>query len=250
VDSPADDDGAGHLRHAHLRELAVAFDELGDQVRSGPRDALDSLVHVARDQVPGAHSVSVTTLRRGRFDTAAATDDLARRADAEQYDVGRGPCIDAALDATTYRTGDIANDDRWPEFGRRAAALGVRSMLSYRLSLGDDDTIAALNLFSTDLDAFDDDAVVVGLLLATHGAVAVMASRDRQEARDIHHAVESNRVIGTAVGILMSRHHLSQQQAFDLLSVVSQNTNRRLAGIAEDVVAHGDLEPGIEVPPR
>lgn len=160
--------------------------------------------------------------------------------------VGSGPCTDAALDATVYCTRDIGQDARWPEFGRRAAQLGVESMLSYRLNLGDDDTIAALNIFSREQDAFDDDGPAIGVLLATHGAVAVMASKDRVEVDNLSRAVESNRLNGTAVGILMSTHLLSRQQAFDLLSVVSQNANRTLADIAADVVSHGDLTPVIE----
>ena len=250
MDSPLDSVGDGTERTDHLRALAVAFDELGRQVHEQPSDAMDSLVNVTKDRVPGAHSVSVTSLRRGQFVTSAATDDFARQVDAEQYDVGSGPCIDAALDERTYRTGDIGHDERWPEFGKRAAALGVNSMLSFRLSLGDDDTIAALNIFSRDRDAFDDDSLAIGLLLATHGALAVMASKKHMDVQNLNQALESNRLIGTAVGILMSKHLLSQKQAFDVLSVVSQNTNRKVADLAADVTAHGDLEPGIELPGR
>ncbi|MGB7818781.1 MAG: GAF and ANTAR domain-containing protein [Ornithinibacter sp.] len=248
MNGPDGDSAVNAVLQRDLRSLAAAFANLGEQVDAKPTEALGSLVSVTRERVTGADSVSVTTLRRGQFVTAAATDHLAREVDAAQYEVGSGPCVDAALDATIYRTGDIKRDTRWPEFGRRAAELGVASMLSYRLNLGDDDTVAALNLFSRDEEAFDDESATIGLLLATHGAVAVMASKGRLEVDNLTRALESNRLIGTAMGILMSTHHLTQQQSFDLLSVVSQNTNRKLADIAADVVAHGDLEPGVETP--
>lgn len=225
----------------HLRSVADAFAEIGRQIEAGPGAAAESLVNVTAARVPGAECVSVTTLRRGRFETTAATSPLARDADSIQYDVGSGPCVDAALDASTYRTGDVQHDERWPEFGQRVSSLGVRSMLAFRLHLERDDTVAALNLYSREVDAFDDDAMMMGLLLATHGAVAFKAVASSRQADELTKALQSSRMIGTAVGILMATHLLSQQQAFDLMSVASQNSNRRLADIAADVVGQGSL---------
>jgi hypothetical protein len=60
------------------------------------------------------------------------------------------------------------------------------------------------------------------------------------------------------MGVLMNRHKISRSQAFDLLRVASQNTNRKLADIAVDVADTGVLDlPGPaddlarrDVPPR
>jgi hypothetical protein len=41
------------------------------------------------------------------------------------------------------------------------------------------------------------------------------------------------------MGVLMNRHKISRSQAFDLLRVASQNTNRKLADIAFDVADTG-----------
>lgn len=238
LDSRAD----APARQEHLHAIAEAFAQIGAQIETAPGAALDSLVRVTAALLPGAQSVSVSTLRRGAFETSAATDSFARQADAIQYDVGSGPCVDAALDATTFRTGDIQHDERWPEFGQRVSALGVRSMLAYRLHHDDDGMVAALNIYSQEQNGFDDAALMMGLLLATHGALALRAARSSHEAVQLNHALQSSRTIGTAVGILMSTHVLSQQQAFDLMSVSSQNSNRKLHDIAADVVAAGDLE--------
>jgi len=62
-------------------------------------------------------------------------------------------------------------------------------------------------------------------------------------------------VIGTAIGILMAVRGITEPEAFDLLRVVSQHTNRKLRDIAEDVVRlgpprlPGDGRPG-RCPPR
>ncbi len=237
-------------RQEHLRSVADAFAQIGAQIVTAPGEGLASLVEVTAARVPGAQAVSVTTLRRGTFETSAATNSFARRADAIQYEVGAGPCVDAALDATTYRAGDIQHDERWPEFGHRVSSLGVRSMLAYRLHLEGQDMVAALNIYSKQLHAFDDDAMTMGLLLATHGALTLRAASSSREAVHLNKALKSSRTIGTAIGILMSTHVLSQQQAFDLISVASQNSNRKLVDVASDVVAEGDLESVLELRAR
>jgi len=50
-----------------------------------------------------------------------------------------------------------------------------------------------------------------------------------------------NRCIGAAIGIVMGRHRLTQDQAFSLLRRTSQNSNRKLGDIADDVLYRGDI---------
>lgn len=63
------------------------------------------------------------------------------------------------------------------------------------------------------------------------------------EARiaNLERALLSNRRIGMAVGILMARRRVTEQQAFDLLRQQSSLHNVKLAAIAEEVVYTGDL---------
>ena len=65
----------------------------------------------------------------------------------------------------------------------------------------------------------------------------------RAEARgdQIRAGLESNRIIGTAIGILMTEHHLSAAPAFQLLVAASQHSNRKLRDIAADVTTTGRL---------
>lgn len=229
-----------------LMHLAEAFDELGALLGASESSAFDALVKVAVERVRGTESASVTTLMDGRFETVAATDDDCRRADLIQYELGSGPCVDAILDEAVYRPTNLATDDRWPEFGRRVSAeVGMASMLSYRLFLERDHVIGGLNLYSRTAGAFDDEAAMVGLLLATHGAMAVKAATSEEQVANLQRALETNRDIGTAIGILMARFTLTRQQAFTVLAVASQRANRKLADIAQEVVETGqvDLNP-------
>jgi hypothetical protein len=65
------------------------------------------------------------------------------------------------------------------------------------------------------------------------------------EARDkianLERALTSSRRIGAAMGVLMYRHKITIDQAFELLRVASQVTHRKLRDVAEDVLTSGEL---------
>lgn len=238
---------------ATLLDVAVMFAELGAQLASvTTRDvpktetgAFDAVAQTAVRRVHGAQAASITTYRHGKFTTVTSTDEHALQADLIQYAVGSGPCVDAILEQTIYQPTDLQHDHRWPVFGKRAhQELGWTSMLSYRLSnsLMADDVAAGLNIYSRQSAAFDDIAVRMGLLLATHGALAIAAGATHNRNRHLERALRSNREIGIAQGVLMNRHGLTRQQAFDLLRISSQNTNRKLADVAAAVGDTGQLD--------
>ena len=70
-----------------------------------------------------------------------------------------------------------------------------------------------------------------------------MAVAGAQNEEHLRRAVSSRDVIGQAKGILMERYKLTADQAFQVLARVSQQTNRRLADIAEELTQTGSV-PG------
>jgi signal transduction histidine kinase/DNA-binding response OmpR family regulator len=60
-------------------------------------------------------------------------------------------------------------------------------------------------------------------------------------AAQLRGALDSNRIIGTATGILMATHRLSAAQGFQLLARASQDSNRKLRDLAVQVVESGRL---------
>ena len=68
----------------------------------------------------------------------------------------------------------------------------------------------------------------------------------QQRVATLQVALASNRRIGMAVGILMVRHRLTEDQAFELLRQYSSRTNVKPAAVADEVVHTGDLP---RVPP-
>ncbi len=228
----------------YLRGVAEAFAELGSRMAGEDSpDPFEAITTVARDRVPGAAGASITTLRDGGFVTVAATDERSRRADAIQFELGSGPCLDAILAAPMYRPRDLRTDERWPVYGRRVAEeLGLMSMLSYRMFLPSTGTVAGLNLYAEGADAFTDRDAMTGLLLATHGAQAATVTFYDRHVQNLERALRSNRHIGMAMGVLMATHKVTEEQAFDLLSITSQNTNRKVFDLALEVVETGALD--------
>ena len=60
----------------------------------------------------------------------------------------------------------------------------------------------------------------------------------------LRNALQRNRTTGTAVGMVMTRYELDAQQAFKVLARISQQSNRKLHDIAEELVRTGEL-PGV-----
>ena len=198
---------------------------------------------MARERVPGATWVSVSVLRSEHFITAASTDEQALRADALQYELGDGPCLQAVLNNSLYVTGQVSSDPRWDHWGTRVKdEVGVNSVLSQRLHLmNQDGVVAGLNIYSDTLDAFDRAAVGLALILATHGGMVLSERLASHRAENLTKALQSNREIGVAMGVLMNLNQLTRQEAFDVLRVASQNSNRKLADIAVEVADTGAL---------
>jgi len=220
-------------------ELARSLEEHDD-----PDAVLAEIVRAAVAMVPGADegSISVVTGRSG-VGSQAPTGDLPVQVDALQEETGQGPCLDAAFEEQTVRVIDMASEDRWPQFAPRAREAGAGSMLSLQLYV-EGDNLGALNLYSRTPRAFDDESEQVGLLFASHAAVAYASVR--KEAQ-LAHAVASRDLIGQAKGILMERYKISPERAFLVLTRVSQNSNRKLHDIAAELARTGTV-PGIPAP--
>ncbi|KLU09298.1 GAF and ANTAR domain-containing protein [Kocuria sp. SM24M-10] len=227
-----------------LGEVAQALTRLGERLEASPADSLvDAVVRCAVEWVDGARWASVTVLQQGSFRTLGHTGPEAAAADALQYDLRSGPCVDAVLDESVLVSGNLAHDDRWPGYGPRVVReVGVTSVLSHRLRLiGDPELIASLNLYSDAPDAFDEHAVWAGTLLATHAGLGISVAVTHRRAAHLETALRTNREIGTAIGILMARHRVTREQAQELLRLASQDTNRKMSEIAAEVVRTGEL---------
>jgi hypothetical protein len=239
--------GSDASETVNARELVALYTDLGRRIDAltTANDALAAITAVSIEVVPGADHASITRSRGDHFQTLAPTDAVATAADRLQYALNSGPCVDSARADHPLLAPDISNDPRWPQFGPLVAErFGIGSMLSIHMVV-DDEITASLNLYSDKVGGFTARSETMGMLLTTHGAVAVSRVVARERAFNLEQALANSRRIGTAIGVLMSARKLTNDQAFDLMRIVSQNTNRRMVVVAEDVIETGTIElPG------
>ncbi|SFO04162.1 GAF domain-containing protein [Geodermatophilus obscurus] len=235
VSSPGECDVRQHLGDAMSRVARQLQEEHGDV-----EGTLRAITASAVATVPHAMECGISyVIGRHRVEPRASSGDLPRQVDELQSRLGQGPCLDAVWEQEVVRVDDVGADERWPEFAREAAALGVGSMMCFQLFVSGDQ-LGAMNLYSAAAGAFDDESEQIGLMLAGHAAVALAGAEHEQELR---RAVDSRDLIGQAKGILMERYKLTADQAFGVLARVSQETNRKLADIAVELSETGAV-PG------
>lgn len=204
---------------------------------------LGTIARLAVDHLDGCEFAGFSLVAERRISSPVASNEVPRTVDAIQAEVDEGPCLDAIRDHAVFQTGDLAGETRWARFSARAfEETGVQSILSLRLFV-ENDTLGALNLYSTKRDAFDDTDVALAAVFAAHAAVAMRAAR-REE--NLERKADTRDLIGRAKGILMARSNVDNDQAFALLRRASQRLNIKLVAVAEQVVGQlkvDDLPP-------
>jgi GAF domain-containing protein len=222
--------------HTQLAGAARALQDQPDTQRT-----LDRSVQVATDLIPNCDYAGISIVNRdGLIDTPAATSELVRRGDELQYEFGEGPCLDAIWHHDTVVSPDLTLEQRWPKWAPRVAAeLNVRSMLCLQLFTSAD-VVGGLNLYSTEVAAFDDDDLDTATYVAAHVAVAVA---ETQHADDLRISALNRTIIGQAQGIMMERFSLDAEQAFNALRRVAQENQTRLIRVADELV-HTRRTPG------
>jgi GAF domain-containing protein len=194
--------------------------------------------------IPGADGAGVTLLRLDRVDNMveelAASAPFVAEIDHVQYvTLNEGPCITAALERRTVRSGSLGGEKMWPRFGPRVGRMGVHSALSLPLLLPGK-VIGAINVYAHDKDVFDEHAAELGELFAKPAAVAVHNAQILAQAMalttQLQTALSTRPVIDQAIGLLRGRSGRSAEEAFAQLRSMSQNEHRKLAEVAQRIV--------------
>ncbi len=237
VDASPDDANIAET-FAHVARLLLA--------EQGIERTLAKIAELAVQTIDRCDHAGTSLIEQRQITTAGASDGVSAKVDAIQRETDEGPCLDAMRDHEVFQVDCLAEEqERWPTFAKRAVEeTGVCSILAFRL-FADEDTMGALNLYSTRADAFDDEAREFGSVFAAHAAVALSHARREDQLEE---AIKSRDVIGQAKGVLMAREGMSSEQAFETLRRASQRLNVKLRAVAETVVAAND-EAGRRMPP-
>lgn len=231
---------------ADAADLKAAIGELAGLVADG-RGLPELLAEVAAfavHAIPGADGAGVTLLRVDRVDNMiealAASAPFVAEIDEIQYvALNEGPCITAALERRTVRSGSLGGEKLWPRFGPRVGRLGVHSALSLPLLL-QDQVVGAINVYAHDKDVFDEHAAELGELFAKPAAVAVhnaqILAKATALAAQLQTALSTRPVIDQAIGLLRGRTGRSAEEAFAQLRSISQTEHRKLGDVAQRIV--------------
>jgi transcriptional regulator with GAF, ATPase, and Fis domain len=226
---------------ADHEDLAAALAGMARDLLAQPtlQQTLDRVVAHAVALVDGCEAAGILVVRGASVRTVAATNDLARESDRMQGELGEGPCLTATLDEEqVFRIADMTTAaDRWPRYAPAARELGIGSAMGFLL-FTEDENLGALNLYSSRPNAFGARTEHVGWLLASHAAVAFASARNDAQLRE---AITTRQDIGEALGIIMERHKLTEQQAFDRLRRESQTRNVKLRELARLVTEKGRI---------
>ena len=210
----------------------------------GVRPTLQQVVAHALAAVPcdWAAAVAAGEITARPAALSAATDpDLMGLVSRIAGAVGTGPGWEAFETGGMVHSADLTVEARFGAYPATMVELTpIRSVLSFGLRLSDR-ALGVLTMYANTPGAFDAVAVRRAELLADHAAIAIDAATCADLADHLQTALTSNRTIATALGVLVERLSVTPEEAFDILRVLSQHTNRKLADLAAHLVETGEL---------
>jgi hypothetical protein len=157
-------------------------------------------------------------------------DDLNERVAANRADIDSllARADDANHRAKLMEERADAAQDRADMSDKRADAAERRADASDALSADDRRRIDALE------EHVDVDRAMI-MELQADGLIS------QKHAEQLQEALHTSRRIGAAVGIVMANRKVTEAEAFLVLTKASQNNNRKVRFIADDVVETGDV---------
>jgi hypothetical protein len=140
----------------------------------------------------------------------------------------------------------LSDESRWPDWAARAREAGLGSSLSIGLAIHEA-VPGALNVYAGKPEAFDDEAIILAQTFAGYAAVALanahLYDATATLAEHMKAAMESRAVIEQAKGIVMGDRRCTADEAFRILTKLSQDTNRKLRDVAAALVARAAEPP-------
>jgi GAF domain-containing protein len=214
-----------------LSRLLLTFQE--------PDDLLQQIAEAACEIVPATTNCSVSLVRDGVVRSVAIANEKARHLDDLQYEHGDGPCLEAIRTTREVLSQDLHADERWGDFRSAMVEHGIRSTMAVPLEV-DHGAEGALNIYSEDLAAFDEQAIVLARLVAGQAATVmsgVLRYRDQAVLTEqLRAALSSRAVIDQAIGVVMAHQGCPPEQALATLKKASQHRNVKLRVIAQEIV--------------
>jgi anti-anti-sigma factor len=224
------------------KALGASLSALEDAVaRAGTtEEPLERVVEAGR-RILGVSGVCLMLLDAGgALLTAVVTDETLRELETAQAQTGEGPCIECVVMGRAVRTGDLRDDARWPRLATRLATSDVRAVLGVPTRIAGA-PVGSLNVYRSEpYDWHEDDVAAVeayNRIVEDVLVAAVAARRNERIVEQLQEALDRRVPIERSVGMLMGRHGLDAVAAFAALRRTARAEWRRVADVAEDLLA-------------
>ena len=223
-------------------DLGTALSQMAGLVlsRETVDTALELVTSLAATATAGTLGAGVTVVDEHGKRSRAASNSATEEADALQYEFDEGPCLTAWRTREVVRIDDTTTDGRWPRWNEAARALGVRSVLSAPLRMGEE-SIGAMKVYCERPQNYGAQDEHVMRLLAGQAAILLANSQSLQEARrlsrQLTEALAGRDAIARATGVLLAQGAASEQDAFATLAAVARQADRPVQDVARALVA-------------
>jgi GAF domain-containing protein len=237
--APAEADPQGL---APQMDLGTALSQMAGLVlsRETVDTALELVTSLAATATAGTLGAGVTVVDEHGKRSRAASNSATEEADALQYEYDEGPCLTAWRRREVVRIDDTTTDGRWPRWNEAASALGVRSVLSAPLLVGEE-SIGAMKVYSERPMNYGPHDEHVMRLLAGQAAILLANSQSLQEARrlsrQLTEALASRDAVARATGVLLAQGATGEQDAFATLAAAARKAGRPVQDVARALVA-------------
>jgi GAF domain-containing protein len=202
--------------------------------------ALELVTSLAATATAGTLGAGVTVVDEHGKRSRAASNSATEEADALQYEFDEGPCLTAWRTREVVRIDDTATDGRWPRWNQAVSRLGVRSVVSAPLLVGEE-SIGAMKVYCERPVNYGPQDEHVMRLLAGQAAILLANSQSLQEARrlsrQLTEALASRDAVARATGVLLAQGAASEQEAFATLAAAARQADRPVQDVARALVA-------------
>ena len=229
------------------RDPLAVFAQLGQIVVSDapPEQTLRRVAELAKQGLDGVADVSLTLIENGEPRSVVFTGQLAVDLDERQYELGFGPCLDAARTGQTIIVDGPGDGSPYREYAQVAYRAGVRHTISVGMPIAER-SIGGLNIYSTDEAPVSEELVQRAEAFAGYAAatVANVASYARASGQALHlqRALESRAVIEQAKGVIVARDRCTPDEAFEVLIRISQHRHVKIRDLARAIVDSAQKE--------
>jgi GAF domain-containing protein len=202
--------------------------------------ALELVTTLAATATAGTLGAAVTVVDEHGKRSKAASNSAVEQADALQYELDEGPCLTAWRTRELVRIDDTTTDGRWPRWNQAVSPLGVRSVLSAPLLVGEE-SIGAMKVYCERPMNYGPHDEQVMRLLAGQAAILLANSQSLAEARRLSRqltdALASRDAIAQATGVLLAQGAAGRQDAFAILAATARESERPVEDVARALLA-------------